>query len=212
MSCTHLLRELIRASQQKVKKIISAAKWSLAWYARSKNKLVGRLLIHSVRTMRLQDSRGVGTHGPIAPPKFCQSRNKGKNRTNMVILWLAHQNYLHSDGPADKKKEQQGSNAAATRQAAQIPARPRLARPRLARPCRQQRRGVDQQNMSAYCECAADRRVVLPKTGEAFNIGIRSISFPHYHSRSWLLAHKLPSHISLLRYFIQTRSNRIGKY
>ena len=80
-------------------------------------------------------------------------------------------------------------------------------------PCRQRRRrGVDQQNMSAYCECAADRRVVLPKTGEAFNIGIRSISFPHYHSRSRLLAHKLPSHISLLRYFIQTRSNRIGKY
>ena len=41
----------------------------------------------------------------------------------MVILWLAHQNYLHSDGPADKKKkEQQGSDAAATRQA-----RPQLA-------------------------------------------------------------------------------------
>ena len=83
--------------------------------------------------------------------------------------------------------------------------------PAQTSPCRQ-RRGVDQQNMSAYCECAADRRVVLPKTGEAFNIGIRSISFPHYHSRSRLLAHKLPSHISLLRYFIQTRSNRIGKY
>ena len=67
--------------------------------------------------MRLQDSRGVGTHGPIVPPKFCQSQNKVKKRYGFPI-WLAHQIYLHSDAPADKKKkEQQGSNAAATRQA-----------------------------------------------------------------------------------------------
>ena len=75
------------------------------------------------------------------------------------------------------------------------PAKRPILSPGPTSPCRhRRRRGVDQQNMSAYCECAADRRVVLPKTGEAFNIGIRSISFPHYHSPSRLLAHKLPSH------------------
>ena len=92
------------------------------------------------------------------------------------------------------------------------PAKRPILSPGPTSPCRhRRRRGVDQQNMSAYCECAADRRVVLPKTGEAFNIGIRSISFPHYHSRR-LLAHKLPSHKASLGMFIQTRSNRIGTY
>ena len=134
MSCTHLLRELIRASQQKVKKIISAAKWSLAWYARSKNKLVGRLLIHSVRTMRLQDSRGVGTHGPIAPPKFCRSRNKGKKAIKRGSFITGTPIVTYIPTPLrDKKKEQQGSNAAATRRAAQSQPWPDWPQPAPAR-------------------------------------------------------------------------------
>ena len=45
-------------------------------------------------------TKGVGTYGLIGPPKFFLITYKDEKRSNVVLLWLAPQTYMHSDVPA----------------------------------------------------------------------------------------------------------------